>query len=163
MRLKHHLNIINPLLDDIKQEYASTFQKAHRAADVLARTLGTTVSEEEIGYLTIHFGAALERLKGKKVFTRKVIIGVVCASGFGLARLMMTRLQNKLPAHVELQAYGKDDLTENVLNQTDFFVSTLPLQLPGADVLRTSPLITGSEFQTHLGQNRCLFPYPERT
>ena len=66
---------------------------------------------------------------------------------------MMTRLQNKLPAHVELQAYGKDDLTENVLNQTDFFVSTLPLQLPGADVLRTSPLITGSEFQHILAKS----------
>ena len=152
VRLKHHLNIINPLLDDIQQEYASIFQKARRAADVLARALDTTVSEEEIGYLTIHFGAALERLKGKKAFTRKVVIGIVCASGFGLARLMMTRLQNKLPSHVELHTYGKDDLTESVLNQTDFFVSTLPLQIPGADVLRTSPLITGSELQHILGK-----------
>lgn len=65
---------------------------------------------------------------------------------------MMTRLQNKLPSHVELHTYGKDDLTESVLNQTDFFVSTLPLQIPGADVLRTSPLITGSELQHILGK-----------
>ena len=152
VRLKHHLNIINPLLDDIRQEYASVFQKSRRAATILAEALDTTVSEEEIGYLTIHFGAALERLKGKKVFTRKVIIGIVCASGFGLARLMMTRLQNKLPSYVELHTYGKDGLTESVLQETDFFISTLPLQIPGADVLRTSPLITGSELQHILGK-----------
>ena len=72
-------------------------------------------------------------------------IGIVCASGFGIARLMMTRLQNKLPKNVQLQAYGSDAVTEAVRKETDFFVSSLPLSLPDADVLFVSPLISPSE------------------
>ena len=145
IRLQHHLNIINPILDDIKREYADVFQKAKRAANVLSLALQTPVSEDEVGYLTIHFGAALERIKGNEAFTRKVSIGIVCASGFGIARLMMTRLQNKLPKNVQLQAYGSDAVTEAVRKETDFFVSSLPLSLPDADVLFVSPLISPSE------------------
>ena len=145
IRLQHHLNIINPILEDIKREYAEVFQKAKRAANVLSLALQTPVSDDEVGYLTIHFGAALERIKGNEAFTRKVSIGIVCASGFGIARLMMTRLQNKLPKNVQLQAYGSDAVTEAVRKETDFFVSSLPLSLPDADVLFVSPLISPAE------------------
>lgn len=152
IRLQHHLNIINPLLDDIKREYDAVFQKAKRAANVLSLALDTPVSDDEVGYLTIHFGAALERIKGNEAFTRKVSIGIVCASGFGIARLMMTRLQNKLPKNVHLQAYGSDSVTEETRKQTDFFVSSLPLSLPGADVLFVSPLISPSELHQIIGK-----------
>lgn len=152
IRLQHHLNIINPLLDAIKEEYADVFQKAKRAANVLSLSLDTPVSDDEVGYLTIHFGAALERIKGNKAFTRSVSIGIVCASGFGIARLMMTRLQNKLPKNVQLQTYGSDSVTEEVLKQTDFFVSSLPISLPGADVLFVSPLISPSELHRITGK-----------
>lgn len=47
VRLTNHLNIINPLLDDIKEEYADTFQKSSRAARVLEKSIGAAVSEEE--------------------------------------------------------------------------------------------------------------------
>lgn len=145
IRLQHHLNIINPILDDIKREYAEVFQKAKRAANVLSLALDTPVSDDEVGYLTIHFGAALERIKGHEAFTRSVSIGIVCASGFGIARLMMTRLKNKLPKNTNLQAYSSDAVTEEVRRQTDFFVSNLPLSIPDADVLYVSPLISPSE------------------
>lgn len=152
IRLQHHLNIINPLLDDIKEEYADVFRKAKRAANVLSLALDTPVSDDEVGYLTIHFGAALERIKGNKAFTRSVSISIVCASGFGIARLMMTRLQNKLPKNVQLQAYGSDSVTEEVLKETDFFVSSLPLSLPGADVLFVTPLISPAELHRITGK-----------
>ena len=153
IRLQHHLNIINPILDDIKREYADVFQKAKRAANVLSLALQTPVSEDEVGYLTIHL-VRLERIKGNEAFTRKVSIGIVCASGFGIARLMMTRLQNKLPKNVQLQAYGSDAVTEAVRKETDFFVSSLPLSLPDADVLFVSPLISPSELHRIRRQNR---------
>ena len=118
----------------------------------MSLALDTPVSDDEVGYLTIHFGAALERIKGNKAFTRSVSIGIVCASGFGIARLMMTRLQNKLPKNVQLQAYGSDSVTEEVLKETDFFVSSLPLSLPGADVLFVSPLISPAELHRITGK-----------
>ena len=145
VRIKHHLNIINPLLEDIKKEYTDVFDKSRRAAQVLEQVLGLPISDEEVGYLTIHFGAALERLKGTTEQTRTVIIGVVCASGFGLARLMLTRLQNKVSQPCVLTAYGKKDLTPDILSKTDFFVSTLILSDIDADVVHSSPLISPSE------------------
>ncbi|MCH4167355.1 MAG: BglG family transcription antiterminator [Megasphaera sp.] len=142
VRLKNHLNIINPLLTDIEREYTDVFHKTAQAAAVIEASIGIPVSDEEIGYLTIHFGAALERLQGKQASMRRVSIGIICASGFGIARLMMARLANKLTGNVILHTYGKNEITDAIAMQTDFFVSSLPLENKAIDCVRISPLIT---------------------
>ena len=145
VRLKNHLSIVNPLLADIKREYAEIFQRTAQAAAVITETYGFPVGEEEISYLAIHFGAALERMKGHTGGQlRTVEIGVVCASGFGLARLMLAKLRNKLGTAAELHAYGQKDITPEILQQTDFFLSSMPLVVP-ADVLRISPLVGAAD------------------
>ena len=141
VRLKNHLTIVNPLLADIKREYAEIFQRTARAAAVITETYGFPVGDEEISYLAIHFGAALERMKGHSTRQlRTVEIGVVCASGFGLARLMLAKLSNLLGNTAELHAYGQQDITPEIIQKTDFFLSSLALEVP-ADVLQISPLI----------------------
>lgn len=142
VRLKNEMVISNPLLMDIKQEYTVEFKKAKRAAQVLEDKVGLLVNEEEIGYLTMHFGAALERLKDHKRTQRAVEIGVICASGFGVARLMMTKLNNQLRQNVVLKAYGRDEITPFVLAKTDFFVSSMNMEGLGVDYIQVSPLIT---------------------
>ena len=72
-------------------------------------------------------------------------IGIVCASGFGVARLMMTRLEKYLSDKAFLKAYGRDELTPESVLETDFFVSTMNLDAYGVDYLIVSPLITGSD------------------
>lgn len=141
VRLSTGLRIHNPILDDIKEEYGDIFEACRRAAAVITEETGYEVNEAEVGFLAMHFGAAQERVRENKQYTRKVSIGIVCASGFGVARLMMTRLKDKLGNKAILKAYGKGEINKYIISNTDFFVSTMNLDQLPVDYLQVSPLI----------------------
>ena len=141
VRLSTGLRIYNPILDDIKEEYADIFEACRRAANVITEETGYEVNEEEVGFLAMHFGAAQERVRENKQYTRKVNIGIVCASGFGVARLMMTRLKDKLGDRAILKAYGKGEINKYVVSGTDIFVTTMNLDMLPVDYIQVSPLI----------------------
>ncbi len=145
VRLKTGMNIFNPLLSEIKNEYPDIFNRCRLCANVIEQESGVTVNDEEIGFLAMHFGAAEERLLEENENLRKVTIGIVCASGFGVARLMMTRLEKYLSDKAYLKAYGRDELNDLPVSDVDFFVSTMNLDQYGVDYLLSSPLITGSD------------------
>jgi transcriptional antiterminator len=56
-RKAHH----NVLLDKIKEEYGDTFLKATVLGMFLTESLGTTVPEDEIGFLTMHLERMIQR------------------------------------------------------------------------------------------------------
>ncbi len=141
VRLSTGLRIHNPILEDIRQEYADIFEACRRAAQVITEETGYEVNEAEVGFLAMHFGAAQERVRENKQYTRKVNIGIVCASGFGVARLMMTKLKDRLGDRAILKAYGKGEINKYVISGTDFFVSTMNLDQLPVDYLQVSPLI----------------------
>ena len=145
VRLLNHMNIFNPILKDIREEYPDVFRRCAQASKVIERETHEQVREEEIGFLAMHFGAAEERILERQKAARRVVIGVICASGFGVARLMLTKLSNHLGDRATFRAYGKDEITPGVIEDTDFFVSTLNLDSLGIDCVRVSPLITASD------------------
>ncbi len=140
VRLKNHMNIFNPLLEEIKNEYPDVYLKCKKASRVITKYTGYQVNEEEIGYLAMHFGSAVERIYSKHRYTRTVSIGVVCASGFGVARLMMTKLHNCLEGDVQLFPFGKEEIGE-VCSDIDFFVTSFNLDAWNIDYIQVNPLI----------------------
>lgn len=142
VRLANGMKIQNPLLDHIKQEYGDIYERCLEVAKVIERRYGYPVPDAEIGFLAIHFGAAVVRLEGRKESKRKVRVGIVCASGIGISRLMMSKLTRTFVNRVEARAYGKYDLTPYVLERTDILVSTIPLAEEDADVVMVSPLLS---------------------
>lgn len=146
VRLANNMKIENPLLDQIKRDYAAIFERCRSVAEVIEEHYGYPVPEPEIGYLAIHFGAAMVRLESSREVKRKVNMGVVCASGIGISRLMCSRINRFFNDRINLTAYGLNDLSPYVLERTDFFVSTLQLK-EAADILYVSPLLTAREME----------------
>ncbi len=142
VRLANGMKIQNPLLDHIKQEYGDIYSRCLEVAKVIERRYGYPVPDTEIGFLAIHFGAAMVRLEGQKESKRKVRVGIVCASGIGISRLMLSKLARSFVNRVDVKAYGKYELTPYVLDRTDFLVSTIPLTETEADVVMVSPLLS---------------------
>lgn len=64
VRLANGMKIQNPLLDHIKQEYGDIYSRCLEVAKVIERRYGYPVPDAEIGFLAIHFGAAMVRLEG---------------------------------------------------------------------------------------------------
>lgn len=159
-RLSNGMRIKNPLLEQIKEDYPEIFKKCQAVVWVLEEETKTQVPEEETGFLAIHFGAAVVRMADEKENRRKVYIGLVCASGIGISRLMLTKIMKCFAGRTELTTYGKNDVTPYVLEQMDFFISTIPLtEAEESDVLYVSPLL-GNEDMEKIEKKIC---YYERT
>ncbi len=144
VRLANGMSIQNPLLEQIKTDYSAIFERCKTVAKVIERRYGYEVPEPEIGFLAIHFGAAEVRLEGRKGNRRKVAIGIVCASGIGISRLMSSKIARDFADRIELASYGMGDLSPYILSRTDFFVSTMKLK-EDADILYVSPLLPSED------------------
>lgn len=147
IRLIHGMQIQNPVLEDIKSHYPDIYERCGKVAGVLEEHTGKKVPEEEIGYLTVHFGAALVRLKEREEVIRKVSIGVVCSSGIGISRLMSSKLLNTFKDRVSITTYGKNDITPFVVSKADFFVSSIPLEQMEIPVIFVNPLLNAEDMQ----------------
>lgn len=147
VRLVHDMKISNPMLEDIKKSYPEIFEGSKRAAAVLEKWIGKPVPETEIGFLTIHFGAAQVRMEGKKENIRQVSIGIVCASGIGISRLMLSKLDKIFKDRIQMETYGQNDITPYVASKTDFFVSSITLKQIEADVLLVNPLLSEEDIE----------------
>ena len=141
VRLENHMMIENPHLKDIKEEYPEIYENSKKVGEAIGSKYGFEVPEEEIGFLAIHFGAAMVRHEEKKERRRVVNVGLVCASGIGISRLMLSRLKKYLHSKVKLTAYGKDELKPIVLDRNDFFVSSMDLGQLDAEVVQVNPLL----------------------
>ena len=158
VRLVHGMSIQNPVLEDIKENYSDIYARCRQVARVLENKVGKKVPEEEIGFLAVHFGAALVRLEGRKEQIRRVQVAVVCSSGIGLSRLMAAKLEKVFRDRLEMTTYGKHDITPAVEEKIDFIISSLQLEDVHVPVVYVNPLLS----ETDIGEIRCLIYQFER-
>lgn len=147
IRLKNRMIISNPLLQQIQDTYPEIYGKSVKVGNLIKDRYGYKVPDEEIGFLAMHFGAASVRLENQKDSKRKVDIGIVCASGIGISRLMHTKLKRFLKDRAELVTYGKEDLTPLQLKKMDFLISSINLDNIDADIIRVSPLLIDNDLE----------------
>ncbi|RKD34209.1 BglG family transcription antiterminator [Thermohalobacter berrensis] len=140
-RLKYGLSLKNNLLEDIKTNYPSVFGAAWATSALIEKYYGVKVTEEEIGYIAIHVGAALERLNNN---TRAVI---VCGSGIGTAQLVAIRLEKEIKDLEIIDVVSAHDLEK--INPTDFdiIVSTIPIKYKSKPTIQINPLVNESDIE----------------
>jgi len=144
-RLKMGLDIRNPLINDIKAKYSKLFKDSKEIAKVLEDKLyNISIPEDEIGYIAMHFGAAFERMNDNKT---KFNIIVVCASGIGTSRMLMSKLK-MFPQLNIVDAVSSIKLNEiKGREDIDLVVSTIPLELHDKKVVIVNPLLLDEDIQ----------------
>ena len=146
-RILHNMQIHNPVLEDIKENYADIYERCKRVSEVLRDWLKKEVPEEETGFLTVHFGAALVRLEEKNESIRQVHVGVVCSSGIGISRLMSAKLEKAFKGRMAVTAYGKNEVTPYIVSKADFFVSSIPIDVTEIPVIYVNPLLGENDME----------------
>ena len=147
IRLMHGMRIQNPMLQEIQEGYPEIYRKCRNVAEVLGKKAGRPVPEEEAGFLAVHFGAAVFRLEGRRETIRKVHVGVVCSSGIGISRLMVSKLEKTFKDQMILTAYGKNDITPYILGKTDFLISSIPMEQQDIPVIHVNPLLNEEDME----------------
>ena len=90
-RLKYGLNLYNPLLNEIKTNYASYYYLALIINSSFKKYIGVNASEGEIAYVALHLSVAVQQAKDH------VQVAVVCSLGVGVSRLLSVKLQENFP------------------------------------------------------------------
>lgn len=147
IRITHNMNISNPVLEDIKRDCPGVFEKCQRVAEVMGKWIGKEIPEAEIGYLAVHFGAAVVRMENRNEKFRKVCVGVVCSSGIGISRLMSSKLEKAFKERVIIKCYGKNDITPYIAGKTDFFVASIPIDPLDTPAVFVNPLLSDSDME----------------
>ncbi|MFD1408859.1 PRD domain-containing protein [Kroppenstedtia eburnea] len=138
-RMKLNLPIHNPLLARIEQDYPAVFAAVQQAIKEVFPQY--RVPREEIGYLVMHFGSALAR----KRRGRSPSVLVVCASGIGTSKLLVSQLQTEFPELRRIRNASLLELQQQGLSEYDLVISTIPLESDEVDVLRVHPYLTGED------------------
>lgn len=141
-RLKHQFTIENPLLTDIKSIYPDIFGKSQEAAKVLEQKIGYGIPEEEIGFLALHFGGAIVRIKNSKKISRRILIGVVCASGIGISSLLSSKLEHLYRDKIQVKIFSNKEIRYKENLNVHMLVTTFDLEKVEIPVIKVHPMLT---------------------
>jgi mannitol operon transcriptional antiterminator len=141
-RLKHGLQIHNPMLEKIQERYPDIFSACQKACDLLSEKAGFMIPDGEVGYLAMHIGAALIRKKDLLKKEYKAI--VVCASGLGTSTYLASRIRTEMP-NINVEAVVSLNRLEGWLNKkgaADIVISTVNLpNIYNENVVIVSPFL----------------------
>ncbi|WP_141130698.1 BglG family transcription antiterminator [Virgibacillus dokdonensis] len=145
-RYKYGMNIRNPLLADIKKSYPLAFESAVLGGIIIEKMTGSEFDENEIGYISLHIGAAMER---KNFHTGPKRCLIVCASGFGTAQLIYYKVKTEFRDAVEvigvIELYKLKDYQ---LSNIDFIISSVAIdQDIGIPVIRVNAILEKSDME----------------
>src|SRR5699024_6537037 len=94
-RLLFNIPITNPLLETIKREYEDIFIIVEKILYPVEDVLNYLLPDEEIGYITLHIGASLD--KRSFYYTARKTAIIVCPNGIGTSNLIKNELTNLFP------------------------------------------------------------------
>lgn len=139
-RIEGQQMIRNPLLQQIRKDYDSLFEEVKQS--VHQAWPGTNVPDEEIGFLVMHFGASIERLRALKREIRAII---VCTSGIGSSRMLSSRLSKEIPEIRIMDSVSWYEAARIPTDQYDLVLSTVDLPMDEHQYYKVSPLLTAEE------------------
>lgn len=124
-RFQNSMNIRNPILSEIKKSHPVAFEAAVIAGKVIEEKQQINIDENEIGYIAMHFGAAIERSK-LRIRPKRCLI--VCTTGLGSSRLLYYKLKATLGEQINIVGMTElHSLDKYTKQHIDLIISTVPL------------------------------------
>ena len=123
----YNLNKINPLLKTIKSNYPLAFEITFTSVEKVFKNSIYTFNEDEIGYVSLHIGAAIERFFQNNIKQKNTVI--VCGSGYGTSRLLEAQLNKVFHDKLNIvECLSFNQFNSKNLSNIDLIISTIPIQ-----------------------------------
>lgn len=137
-RLKLGMNIKNPFVDEIKQNYAIAFDKALYLNEALSKKYCIQINDDETAYLALHYQAFFEREKNSKNMLDVIL---VCSTGLGSSRLVSAKLKKYFNNINIKRILSVQELIETKI-EADVIISTIYLEQENINTIIISPLMS---------------------
>ncbi len=146
-RLLYGVAIENDLLEDIKEDHALAYYAAVVAAQFLEGELGKPLNAAEIGYIALHFGAALERRRAHPAGSADAVrVLVVCAGGIGTGKILQSRIEASLTHLQVVDVLDQQRIPHINADVADVIVSTVGLPHSPLPYLVVNPLLPLADY-----------------
>lgn len=138
-----NVTLDNPLINLIKSKYIEAYNYSILFSKVFKEEYGISMTEEDIGYIALHFAASLERY----IMNNSLKAIIVCCSGVGTAELLKTRITKKFQNIAIKGVYPAYILDSLELSDIDLIISTVNLEGVNLEkeVINVSPLLTDED------------------
>lgn len=140
-RIQFGIPIANPLIDKIKEEHNELFSFVKKALFPLEQSTRKMISDEEVGYFTLHFGGQFAERKKEPRQYRALI---VCPNGISSSLMMRSQLQQIFPEISFSNPTSLEQAKEMDPDSYDMIFSTVYLASPKPLYL-TQPLLSTVE------------------
>ncbi|SIO93437.1 BglG family transcription antiterminator [Vibrio spartinae] len=124
MRLKHHINIHNPLLNEIRSECDLLFNSLTKIINNSTEfNKYKNISYDEIGYLTLYFQYYYEQ------HLQSLNIVIVCSTGIGTSHLLKGRVLKSFPKWkiIDIIPFSKIKNVQDIEN-VDLILTTINIE-----------------------------------
>lgn len=122
-RYRFGIQIGNLMAEDIMREYPYLFDVARACVQYLEQQIGVQISDSEVAYLVLHFGAHLEFAKNDE---KQLRILVVCMNGVATGNMISHELSRILPQAKITGVIAASELS-NPQGSCDIIVSSVKL------------------------------------
>ncbi|MEK5389867.1 BglG family transcription antiterminator [Margalitia sp. FSL K6-0131] len=126
-RIQFGIPIANPLIDKIKEEHKELFSFVKKALFPLEQSTQKMISDEEVGYFTLHFGGQFAERKKEPRQYRALI---VCPNGISSSLMMRSQLQQIFPEISFSNPTSLEQAKEMDPDSYDMIFSTVYLASP---------------------------------
>jgi len=141
-RLQENMDIYNPLLSEIKQDYPALFDLVNQGMNKVF--MDEKIPEEEVGFVAMHFGAALDRRQTN--FPQHVLI--ICPSGIGSSKMLVSKLETAFPQIQQIRHASFFELERLDTDEFDLIVSTVSLSsMPEETYVQVQPFLSEDEVE----------------
>lgn len=125
IRMRYHIRISNPIMAEIRENYAFAYTMAKKCAMELARYYQDEVPEDEVGYLAVILALGLEQ-HSKEVRKSKILI--VCGAGRGSSRMLRFKYEQEFGAYLDrISVCGLHELPLFDFKDVDYVFTTVPI------------------------------------
>jgi mannitol operon transcriptional antiterminator len=154
-RIKYGIDVENTLRESVMKNYPEVFHITKKVVHHFEDIIGKRINDNEVAFITMHFGGWLRKEGVTLDHTRKKML-IVCTNGLGTSRLLESQLEGLIS---DVQVVGVTSLREyeKMALQVDFIVSTIPLPDKGVPVFVVNPVLNNEDKEQLLKKVNSLF------
>lgn len=139
-RYRYGIQLGNPMLNDIKNQYPELFDITKKACEYLNKEIGFPINDSEIAYLTLHFSGLINLTKNE---SSDMNILIVCPNGISTRNLLKSEIALLVPQATGIDLAVSDDIY-NIEHEYDVIISTIKVESEKKSIL-VHPILTDND------------------
>lgn len=143
-RINMGIQVKNPLIKQIIEYYGDLFKAVNYACKLIFSKYNIVMPQDEIGYITMHIGALIERTN---THNNKLSALVICSNGIGTARILANKIKQSIPKIGTITISSYKDYNESY-DKYDIILSTTKIKEKiNKNIIMVSPFLQNEDIE----------------